>query len=59
MPPCCPPNRPGCFFNRVLDGGTFGFLSLRPTGMYVFPKVWDLNPSAGFGLTYYQLSGGS
>lgn len=43
----------------VLDGGTFGFLNLRLTGMYVFSKVWDLNPAAGFGLTYYQLSGGS
>ncbi|MFZ5627952.1 MAG: hypothetical protein ACOY5B_02405 [Spirochaetota bacterium] len=43
----------------VLDGGTFGFLNLRLTGMYVFPKIWDLNPSAGFGLAYYQLSGGT
>ncbi|GAB4422381.1 MAG: hypothetical protein OHK0011_01240 [Turneriella sp.] len=43
----------------VLDGGTFGFLNLRLAGMYVFPKIRDLNPSAGFGLAYYQLSGGS
>ncbi len=43
----------------VIEGGTFGFLNLRLTGMYVFPKIWDLNPSAGFGLSYYQLSGGS
>jgi hypothetical protein len=43
----------------VLEGGTFGFLNLRLTGMYVFPKTWDLNPAAGFGLAYYQLSGGS
>ncbi len=44
---------------NVSSGGTFGFLALDFAAVYVFPKVLNLDPAVGLGISVYQLRGGA
>jgi hypothetical protein len=43
----------------ISSGGSFGFLALDFAAVYAFPKVFNLEPAAGLGISIYQLRGGA
>ncbi len=44
---------------RISDQGTMGYLNLRFAGLYVFPKIFDLETAAGAGVSVYRLNSGT
>lgn len=44
---------------RISDQGSMGYLNLRFAGLYVFPKIFDLETAAGGGVSVYRLNSGT
>lgn len=44
---------------RISDQGSMGYLNLRFAGLYLFPKVFNIEPAAGVGVSVYRLNSGT
>jgi len=43
----------------ISDQGSMGYLNLRFAGLYLFPKVFNIEPAAGVGVAVYRLNSGT